>query len=65
MEAIVVSEETKERAKYLNKLRRERGLKPLKIVVVEMVKAEDGLRISSSRIRRGEIDEEGRRLIKL
>lgn len=62
LEALVVSEETLERALTINQIRRSRKLKPLTIVVVPMVLAYNGKPISSTRIRRGEIDCEGRPL---
>lgn len=65
LEALVVSEETFERAFTINRLRRSRNLKPLTIVMVPMVLAYDGKPISSTRIRRGEIDPEGRPLLAL
>ncbi|MHC1601336.1 MAG: phosphopantetheine adenylyltransferase [Candidatus Nezhaarchaeales archaeon] len=64
LEALVVSEETFPRALTINRLRVKRGLKPLVVVVTPMVLAYDGKPISSTRIRRGEIDEEGRPLLK-
>ncbi|MEM4297979.1 MAG: hypothetical protein QW815_06400, partial [Nitrososphaerota archaeon] len=60
VEAIVVSEDTSKRVEEANRLRLLRGVKPLHTIVVNMVLAEDGLPISTSRIRKGEIDEEGR-----
>ncbi|MCS7116396.1 MAG: phosphopantetheine adenylyltransferase [Nitrososphaerota archaeon] len=60
VEAIVVSEETVSRVGLANELRIKKGLKPLEVIVVKMVLAEDGRPISTTRIRRGEIDEEGR-----
>lgn len=60
IEALVVSEETLERGLDINRRRAEKGLPPYKLEVVSMVLAEDGRPISSSRIRAGEIDEEGR-----
>ncbi|MEM0232426.1 MAG: phosphopantetheine adenylyltransferase [Candidatus Nezhaarchaeales archaeon] len=63
LEALVVSEETLERALTINRLRRDRNLKPLTIVVVPMVLAYNGKPISSTRIRQGEIDQEGRPLM--
>ena len=60
IDALVVSEETLPRGLDINRRRIERGLPPLMLEVVEMVLAEDGRPISSSRIRAGEIDEEGR-----
>jgi pantetheine-phosphate adenylyltransferase len=39
-----------------------RGLRPVKIVTVELVRAEDGSTVSSTRIRGGEIDRKGRLL---
>ncbi|MHA2408071.1 MAG: phosphopantetheine adenylyltransferase [Candidatus Ranarchaeia archaeon] len=59
MDVIIVSLETAFRARAINRLRVNRGLKPLKIMVLNMVLAEDGTPISSNRIRRGEIDREG------
>jgi len=58
-EALVVSKETEPRAITINKKRRASGLKPLELVVIDMVQAEDCVPISSTRIRHGEIDREG------
>lgn len=60
VEALVVSEETEHRVKGANRLRSERGLKPLDKIVVNMVLADDGTRISSTRVRTGIIDTQGR-----
>jgi len=61
LDAIVVSEETSLRAKEINAVRVKKGLKKMSIVEVPYVLAEDGKPISSERIRRGEIDEEGKK----
>ena len=60
IEAIVVSEETKSTSNKINERRIKRGLKPLTIVVISMVPSEDCSPISTTRIRKGEIDREGR-----
>ena len=60
VQAIVVSSETVSRVPIANKLRAARGFPPLEVIVVDYVLAEDGRPISSTRIRRGEIDAEGR-----
>ncbi|MEM2875397.1 MAG: phosphopantetheine adenylyltransferase [Candidatus Bathyarchaeia archaeon] len=59
IEVLVVSRETADTAYRINDLREKRGLKPLEIIVVDMVLAEDKRTISSTRICRGEIDHEG------
>jgi cytidyltransferase-like protein len=60
LEALVVSEETRGNGRRVNFLRRIHGLSPLRLYVVRLVKAEDGEPISATRIRRGEIDAEGK-----
>jgi len=60
MDALVVSEETYHRGLEINRLRLERGLGELALIKIDMVPAEDGGELSSTRIRRGEIDREGR-----
>ncbi|MDG6989274.1 MAG: pantetheine-phosphate adenylyltransferase [Nitrososphaerota archaeon] len=60
VEAIVVSRETAKRVSLANALRRKKGFPPLKVVVVNYVLAEDSEPISSTRIRKGEIDPQGR-----
>ena len=62
VEALVTSSETQSKGKVLNDMRAKIGVKPVKIVTVELVKAEDGSTISSTRIRTGEIDRQGRLL---
>jgi pantetheine-phosphate adenylyltransferase len=62
VEAIVVSPETVAKVPIANRLRAEKGYRPLEVVVADWVVAKDGTRISSTRIRRGEIDREGRPL---
>ena len=58
--AIIVSEETKKTAEKINMIRLENDKKELEIVIVPFVKAYDGQKISSSRIRDNEIDSNGR-----
>jgi pantetheine-phosphate adenylyltransferase len=64
VEALVTSTETQSKGKLLNEMRAKIGVKPAKIITVDLVKAEDGSRISSTRIRSGEIDRQGRLLLK-
>lgn len=59
-EAIVVSEETEPAALEINNIRVSKGMKPLDIIVVNFVLAEDGNPISSTRIRLGEISKNGK-----
>lgn len=65
IETIVVSRETEARAREINEKRRANNLPPLSIVVIEMVLAENCDPISTTGIRRLEIDHEGRLLKKL
>ena len=58
-DVLVVSPETVDGAEQVNEIRRERGFEPLDIDVVEHVPADDGNRISSTRIVTGEIDRHG------
>jgi len=64
VDAIVVSRETEKTAKEINKKREARGLEPLSIIVIDMVPAYNYEPISTTRIRRGEIDREGQKLIR-
>ena len=57
--ALVVSEETRSKGESLNKLRLEQGQSPVAIIIVPMVLAKDGSRISTTRIRNSEIDIHG------
>ena len=59
VEALVTSTETAKIGQEVNQIRSKIGLKQLAIVVVEILKSDDGEPISSSRIRAGEIDASG------
>ncbi|MFB5611944.1 MAG: phosphopantetheine adenylyltransferase [Nitrosarchaeum sp.] len=59
VQALVVSDETGDQGKILNQLRAEKNLSPVEIVIVPMVLAQDGNRISTTRIKNSEIDVEG------
>ena len=59
VKALIVSEETSDKGTFLNKLRAERNLPPVKIVVVPIVLAKDGKAISTTRIKNSEIDSHG------
>ena len=60
IEGIVVSEETEPGAEEINRRRVAKGKRPLLIFVVTMVLAEDGRPITSTRVRRQEVDRYGR-----
>ena len=62
VDALVASPETGKRVGLANELRAKRGFPPLELVVIDWVVAEDGRPISSTRVREGEIDVEGRLL---
>lgn len=59
LEALVVSEETEPTAHIINNIRKKKEMRLLDIVTIRMVLAEDGKPISSTRIRKGEIDVTG------
>jgi len=58
-DVLVASPETAAGAERVNEKRRQEGLEPLDIEVVDHVHAEDGDVISSTRVVAGEIDEHG------
>ena len=59
IDALVVSPETAPELEDVNDRRRDRGLEPISGIVAPYVLADDGERISSTRIVAGEIDEHG------
>lgn len=59
LDALVVSPETAHELVDINDERVRRGLHPIEGFVVPFVRADDGERISSTRLVRGEIDEHG------
>lgn len=60
IDALVVSPETAVELPAINETRRDRGFEPIEGIVAPYVLADDGERISSTRIVHGEIDEHGR-----
>ncbi len=59
VQALVVSSETSNQGEVLNQLRKQKNLPSVDVVVVPMVLAKDGLRISTTRIKNQEIDYDG------
>ena len=59
LEAIIVSEETKDVAFELNKNRKLKNLGELEVITVPLILAKDGKKISSTRVRNNEIDVDG------
>jgi cytidyltransferase-like protein len=62
--ALVVSKETEPVAEKINERRKQAGLPTLKIFAISMVPSQNCGPISTTRIRRGEMDREGRLLKK-
>jgi cytidyltransferase-like protein len=60
IQALIVSRRTMGAGYEINEIRRKKGLKPLDIVPIDLIMADDRRPISSTRIRRGRIDREGR-----
>lgn len=60
IDAIVVTDLTLQNGKKINAERVKRGLTELKIVIYPIMPAQDGLILSSSRIRQGEINRNGK-----
>ena len=59
VEALVVSDETSNQGNVLNELRAKKQLPPVQIITVPMFLAEDGTRVSTTRIKNSEIDIDG------
>ncbi len=58
-DAIIVSEDTRYRAEEINRMRGKNHIKPLKILLIEMAKAQNGDVISATKIKKGEMDANG------
>ena len=59
VQALVVSDETSDQGRVLNELRAKKDLAPVEVITVPMFLAQDGTRISTTRIRNSEIDTDG------
>ena len=59
IDSIVLTDETLQNGKKINTKRKIRGLRELEIILYPTIAAQDDLRLSSSRIRGGEIDRKG------
>lgn len=64
LDAILISSETATGAIEINKQRKIRKLKPLEVVAFKTVVADDSKKISSGRIKKGEINREGLSFVK-
>jgi len=62
VDALIASSETAKKVSEINEIRSNKGIRPLVIVTVDMIRADDGNPISSSRIRSGQIDPLGKLL---
>lgn len=62
-DAIVVTPDNKSRGAEINSIRSERKLPVLSFIEVPLVSANDGIALSSTRIRHGEIDTQGKLLL--
>ncbi len=62
LQALIVSKGTLASGRRLNRLRRQSDLRPLDLHVVDLLTAADGKPISTTRVRNGEIDLQGRAL---
>ena len=60
VEALIASAETAKKGEKINEIRSKKGLPPIATISVDLVRAEDGSTISSTRIREGEIDPSGK-----
>ncbi len=63
VDVLVVSEETLGNGRILNERRVSRGLKPMELSVVPLVRTDDGLKISSTSILKGEYGRSGHRSV--
>jgi cytidyltransferase-like protein len=61
-QGIIVSRETESVAIEINRKRKAAGLSPLEIIAIDMIPAENHVPISTTRIRKMEIDREGHML---
>ena len=59
VQALVVSDETAHKGAELNRLRAQRNSPPVEVIVIPLTLAKDGTRISTTRIKRSEIDSDG------
>ena len=59
VEALVVSDETAQKGTDLNNLRAQRHAPPVEVIVIPLTLAKDGTRISTTRIKKSEIDSDG------
>lgn len=64
IDAIVVTRDSQGGAQHINSIRKERGLLEIDVIVSPLITGEDGKTISSSRIRLGEIDRDGKLYIR-
>ncbi len=63
LEVLVVTPDNKSRGEEINRIRKEKNLMPLGLLVVPLVAAEDKKSISSTRVRDGEVDTAGRLIL--
>jgi cytidyltransferase-like protein len=63
LEVLVVTPDNKSRGEEINRIRKEKGLAPVGLLVVPLVPAEDRDPVSSTRVRGGEIDTSGRLIL--
>jgi pantetheine-phosphate adenylyltransferase len=65
IEAIIVSKESEKTADIINKIRIDNEFKPLEIISIELILSEDGQPISTTRIKKGIINKNGKLISKI